>query len=467
MAWAPPMFYSMGGRPVSSFGSYFWNFRIPVGWVSYADGLRIRQEIGQHNTSAWVSIQSSIGTGPHLNVIGKLTGSRNPEKIIIVSGHYDTVTTPGLCDNGAGTAGVMELARVFSEGNRTNRYKPEVSIVFIAFAGEELGSVGAVDYIRRHQDELANTVAVINLDCIGGENLELSETFADDKGLDLQGIVTGTAHELGLNVNVTAPGGSDQEAFRNPVQTDDDYSLFWGLNSGVRNVTRVKGSIMISSYPLFISDIWQTGIPGWIHTSYDNSTSTTTLDWVNVTRLENQIRVAGISAMRVSSMATSSLLLPIYGAAAATIIVVAIAAYFERVKLRPFVRTIRHEIFSHIGPREGIYVIVLTSILLFTSFAMQMRLGRIEIIYKGYPVGVTMQYFGAPFDMLGIPQLTEAQVVESPDSSPAFTTSPTEGAQILWTGFIPDLALFVFIAFAVVYSVAKIRYMVEYRRLRS
>ena len=44
------------------------------------------------------------------------------------------------------------------------------------------------------------------------------------------------------------------------------------------------------------------GKPGWIHTSYDNSTSTQTLDWVNASRLGDHIRIAALTIVRTSPM---------------------------------------------------------------------------------------------------------------------------------------------------------------------
>ncbi len=44
------------------------------------------------------------------------------------------------------------------------------------------------------------------------------------------------------------------------------------------------------------------GKPGWIHTSYDNSTSTQTVDWVNASRLGDHIRIAALTILRISPM---------------------------------------------------------------------------------------------------------------------------------------------------------------------
>jgi len=37
----------------------------------------------------------------------------------------------------------------------------------------------------------------------------------------------------------------------------------------------------------------------WIHTSYDNATSTATFDWVNPTRLETQVKVVGLTILEI------------------------------------------------------------------------------------------------------------------------------------------------------------------------
>jgi len=42
------------------------------------------------------------------------------------------------------------------------------------------------------------------------------------------------------------------------------------------------------------------GTPGWIHTAYDNSTSTETFSWIEPEDLEAHIKVAALTIMRVS-----------------------------------------------------------------------------------------------------------------------------------------------------------------------
>jgi len=177
MNFTPQTLSSTGGRPASVYGPIYWDLNITVGCVNYDDGLRIRNQEKNMNVSALVTINAAIGTGPHYNVIGKLEGYKNPDKYVIISSHYDTVMCHGFCDNGAGTAGVLELARVFSEAARDGTYTPEQTLLFITFASEELGLVGSIHYVKQHKAEMTNITAVINLDCIGSDILEVSQTL--------------------------------------------------------------------------------------------------------------------------------------------------------------------------------------------------------------------------------------------------------------------------------------------------
>ena len=300
MAFVPDFFSSGGGRPISlSFGSYYWDLGLPVGFVSYDDGLLIRGRESSVDISAKVVIDSVNEVGPHYNVVGKLTGYGEPEKFVIVSGHYDTVMCAGFCDNGAGTSGVTELAHVFTKAVERGLYYPKFTIIFVAFASEEIWLVGSTNYVMQHEAQMRDIVAVINLDAIGSDNLYVTETNPTD-GFDLDELVLEAADDLGISATLEEPGGSDQEVFRNPVLGNDIYSLIWGLTAGIDDATLVESSTMFISFPLVYTDKWDMGTPGWIHTSYDNSTSTETLDWVEADDLEDHIKVAALTVMRVS-----------------------------------------------------------------------------------------------------------------------------------------------------------------------
>ena len=113
------------------------------------------------------------------NVVGILDGSDPTLKneTIVIGAHYDHLGRGGegslapregdihhgADDNASGTAGVLELARLFSE----QRPRPRRTIVFIAFSGEEEGLLGSNYYVNHPIVPLANTVAMINMDMIG------------------------------------------------------------------------------------------------------------------------------------------------------------------------------------------------------------------------------------------------------------------------------------------------------------
>ncbi len=80
------------------------------------------------------------------SLVATLTGSASPERVYVVSGHYDsrvsdimnfTSDAPGADDDASGVAVVLEMARVMAT------HRPKATIVFAAVAGEEQGLYGA------------------------------------------------------------------------------------------------------------------------------------------------------------------------------------------------------------------------------------------------------------------------------------------------------------------------------------
>jgi hypothetical protein len=458
MNFTPPMFSSIGGRPASDVGPFYWNLRIPVGWVSHEDGLYIRNIAESMNASAHVTIPSVIGYGPNYNVVARLEGSVNPEKMIIISGHYDTVMTPGFCDNGAGVSGVIELARVFAAAAKEGKYRPEQTLLFIAFTGEELVFAGSINYIKQHEAEMKNITAVINLDCIGNNLFAVTDTFPDG-GLDLEAIVLRAAEDLGIEAQTEEPGGSDQEAFRSPMVANSLLYQFWKVDAGITNATRVKASILFESWPLFYSDKWTNvtnWTPGWIHTEYDNSTSTTTLNWVKKDNLERHIQIAALSVMRVLSNIYSPFLSQVLTVTAVAGIIAAVAMYFERRRVSTALKKIYDNIFDYMGTRELLYIIMLTALFLFISFAAYMRIGKMEVMEQGVPTTVSISYFGYPFEMIGVAYPTELATGRSELTAIQLAVNYRGGTMILWNGLFLNIVVCFLLAFAVTYTVMRL-----------
>jgi Peptidase family M28 len=105
------------------------------------------------------------------NVFATLKGTTNPERIYVVSGHYDSMCTsptdakcdaPGANDDASGTAASLELARVMS------KRKFDATIVFMTVPGEEQGLLGAAYYAEQAKINKLNIEAMFTNDIIGG-----------------------------------------------------------------------------------------------------------------------------------------------------------------------------------------------------------------------------------------------------------------------------------------------------------
>jgi autotransporter-associated beta strand protein len=91
----------------------------------------------------------------YYNVVATLPGTVNPSQVYIVGAHFDSASNPGADDNGSGTAGVMELARILS------RRRFDATIVFIAFDREEQGLIGSTAYANAHRmDDIRGMVSL-------------------------------------------------------------------------------------------------------------------------------------------------------------------------------------------------------------------------------------------------------------------------------------------------------------------
>ncbi len=113
------------------------------------------------------------------NVLAAVTGS-DPnlrDQWVVVGAHYDHLglgdrhsLAPseigkihhGADDNASGTSGVLEMARLVSHTRQLKR-----SVLFMTFAGEELGLLGSSYFANHPTIPVENIAAMINMDMIG------------------------------------------------------------------------------------------------------------------------------------------------------------------------------------------------------------------------------------------------------------------------------------------------------------
>jgi hypothetical protein len=107
------------------------------------------------------------------NIVATLRGTTSPERVYVVTGHYDSRVTdvmdatsdaPGADDDASGVAAVMEMARVFAT-RRT-----EATLVFAAVAGEEQGLYGSDHMAQVFKDANTDIQGMFSNDIVGTGN---------------------------------------------------------------------------------------------------------------------------------------------------------------------------------------------------------------------------------------------------------------------------------------------------------
>lgn len=136
----------------------------------------------------------TVGTGTSSSVIGDRPGTGTGDRgVVLVTAHLDSVNTaggpsapaPGADDNGSGSAGALELARVLAG------LPWQHDLRVLLFGGEEQGLHGSRQYVAAlSPGERSRIRGVLNLDMVGAlntaaptvllEGAALSRSLVDD-----------------------------------------------------------------------------------------------------------------------------------------------------------------------------------------------------------------------------------------------------------------------------------------------
>ena len=158
------------------------------------------------------------------NVLGYLPGET--DEYVIVGAHYDhlglgdqsslspsQIGEPhvGADDNASGTAGVIELARVFA----AERDSLQRGILFMAFAGEEIGLLGSAHWVNHPTRPLEDAVAMMNMDMIGRINDSKAYVGGVGTGTTFKELLQRTAADAGFEIDYSVSGysASDHTSF--------------------------------------------------------------------------------------------------------------------------------------------------------------------------------------------------------------------------------------------------------------
>ena len=118
---------------------------------------------GYHTTRQTYEISRT----PVSNIEAVLPGTTDPEAVVVLGAHYDTVGgCPGANDNGTGIAALLELARRFA-----TRPQPR-TIRFVAFVNEEppffqTPQMGSYVYAKSARSRRDRITAMLSLETMG------------------------------------------------------------------------------------------------------------------------------------------------------------------------------------------------------------------------------------------------------------------------------------------------------------
>ncbi|WP_330174932.1 M28 family metallopeptidase [Streptomyces sp. NBC_01498] len=151
--------------------------RIPTGGITQAEGARLAQDAAAGPVTVNLDLRQLQEQRTTRNVIAETKGG-NPANTVMLGSHLDSVTEgPGINDNASGSAGLLEVALDLAK----SREKPANKVRFAWWSAEELGLLGAEDYVQGLTPEQAERIKLyLNFDMIASPNFGLFVYDGDD-----------------------------------------------------------------------------------------------------------------------------------------------------------------------------------------------------------------------------------------------------------------------------------------------
>ena len=152
-------------------------------------------------------VRNSLRTIDSENFVAKLNGSSASDEIVMYVAHWDHLGRDdelegdqvynGAADNATGTAGLIELARAFTEAEE----RPRRSIVFLAVTAEEQGLLGSKHYGENPLYPPGQTVAAFNMDVLNQWGRTRDLTIVGMGQSELDRYAEAVADQLGRTLN--------------------------------------------------------------------------------------------------------------------------------------------------------------------------------------------------------------------------------------------------------------------------
>ena len=163
-----------------------------------------------------IGIRNEIRRIDSLNVVARVEGSEAPDEVVIYVAHWDHMGRDdslegdqifnGAADNATGTAGLIELARAYSQSPQP----PRRSVLFLAVTAEEQGLLGSFHYARNPLYPADQTVAALNMDVLNQWGRTRDLTIVGLGQSELDDVAAEIAGQLGRTL---APDPEPEKGF--------------------------------------------------------------------------------------------------------------------------------------------------------------------------------------------------------------------------------------------------------------
>lgn len=198
------------------------------------------------------------------NVLAKIEGQKKND-VILIGNHRDS-WTPSAGDPHSGSSVILEIARGLGELAKMG-WKPQRTIVFASWDGEEYGLLGSTDFGTYYAKKLqANVVAYVNLDAaVSGKNLKLAASPL------LYDVLLSVASQLPYSESQTLLEHFEKVSSGTGIQnlgSGSDYTVFLehlGIPAVDINFQSGKNSPVYHYHSIYDSYTWMTkyGDPGF------------------------------------------------------------------------------------------------------------------------------------------------------------------------------------------------------------
>ena len=136
---------------------------IPAVCIGNEDGMQLKEQMKAKAAVANISMTNFSGKIKARNIIGTIKGKTIPGEKVVIGGHLDSWDlATGAIDNGIGSFAVIDMARTFA----ALKLRPERTVEFVLFMGEEEGLLGSEAYIEKalKDGSLKNIRYMLNFD---------------------------------------------------------------------------------------------------------------------------------------------------------------------------------------------------------------------------------------------------------------------------------------------------------------